>query len=104
MSRHKIHYEVFNGHNPTAETERYWKVDVHASPEELQAFAESGYMVREILFQNWVLQQLQDALDELEAAEWAKKRGEVITACSMFNPANAITNIESAGEIKEHSF
>ena len=27
-----------------------------------------------------------------------------ITACSMFNPANAITNIESAGKIKEHSF
>ncbi len=82
MSRHKIHYEVFNGHNPTAETERYWKVDVHASPEELQAFAESGYMVREILFQNRVLQQLQDALDELEAAEWAKNRDEVISSPS----------------------
>ena len=73
MSRHKIHYEVFNGHNPTAETERYWEVDVHASPEELQAFAESGYMVRESLFQNEALQQLQDALDELEQAEWEKR-------------------------------
>jgi ectoine hydroxylase-related dioxygenase (phytanoyl-CoA dioxygenase family) len=82
MSRHKIHYEVFNGYNPTVETERYWEVDVHASPEELQAFAESGYMVREILFQNRVLQQLQDALDELEAAEWAKNRDEVISSPS----------------------
>jgi len=27
-----------------------------------------------------------------------------ITACSMFNPADAITNIELAGKIKEHSF
>ena len=69
MSWHKIHYEVFNGHNLTAETEQHWEVEVHASPEELQAFVESGYMVRESLFQNEALRQFQDALDELEPAE-----------------------------------
>ena len=69
MSRHKIHYEVFNGHNPTAETERYWEVDVHASPEELQAFAESGYLAREGLFQGEALQQLRNAPDILEEKE-----------------------------------
>ena len=73
MNRHKIHYEVFNGHNPTAETGQHWEVEVHARPEELQAFAESGYLVRERLFQDNALQQLQDALDRLEEAEWEKR-------------------------------
>lgn len=44
MNRHKIHYEVLNRRND--EGGPYWEVEAHATPEELQAFAESGYLVR----------------------------------------------------------
>ena len=51
MNRHKIHYKVLNSRKED-ESGRHWEVDVQASPEELQAFVESGYLVRESLFQN----------------------------------------------------
>ncbi|MCZ6677821.1 MAG: phytanoyl-CoA dioxygenase family protein [Candidatus Poribacteria bacterium] len=72
MNRHKIHYEVLNSRKPD-ESGRHWEVEVHANPEELQAFAESGYLVRERLFQGDALQRLQDALDRLEEKEWEKR-------------------------------
>ena len=46
MQPHTIHYEVLNNHNPDTETGRRWAVEVHAEPEELEAFARSGYLVR----------------------------------------------------------
>ena len=72
MNRHKIHYEVLNSRK-LHESGRHWEVEVHATPEELQAFAESGYLVRESLFQGEALQRLQDALDGLEEKEWEKR-------------------------------
>ena len=72
MNQHKIHYEVLNSRKQD-ESGRHWDVDVHATPGELQAFAESGYLVRESLFQGEALQRLQDALDELEEEEWEKR-------------------------------
>ena len=72
MNRHKIHYEVLNSRKPD-ESGRHWEVEVHATSEDLQAFAESGYLVRESLFQGDALQRLQDALDTLEEKEWEKR-------------------------------
>ena len=43
--------------------------EVHATPEELQDFAASGYLIRKRLFQGGALTQLQEATDTLEAAE-----------------------------------
>ena len=73
MERHKLQYEVLNRHNPNAETGQQWEVDVHATPEELQAFAETGYLVREGLFQGEELEKLRDALEHLEEREWEKR-------------------------------
>ena len=93
MERHTLEYEVLNDHNPDAESGGHWEIEVHASPEELQAFAETGYLeyevlndhnpvrnreglfqgVREGLFQGVVLQKLRDALDRLEEREWEKR-------------------------------
>ena len=73
MERHKLAYEVLNDHNPDTESGGHWEIEVHASPEELQAFSEMGYLVREGLFQGQTLQKLRDALDRLEEREWAKR-------------------------------
>ena len=73
MERHKLHYEMNNKFNPHAETGEHWEVDVHASTEELQTFAEIGYLIREVLFQGEALQKLRDALDRLEEQEWEKR-------------------------------
>ena len=72
MNRHKIRYEVLNSRKQD-ESGRYWEVDVQANPEELQTFAESGYLVRESLFQGDALQRLRDALDRLEENEWKNR-------------------------------
>ena len=67
LDRHTVSYEVLNRretiHHPP-------EFEVHATPEELMRFAESGYLVREQLFQDEALARLQDALARLEAAEW----------------------------------
>ena len=73
MERHKLQYEVLNAHNPNGETGQNWDVEVHASPEELQTFAETGCLAREGLFQGEALQKLRDALDCLEEREWKKR-------------------------------
>ena len=72
MNRHKIHYEVLNSRKED-ESGRHWEVDVQASPQELQTFAESGYLVRESLFRDSALHRLQDALDRLEENEWKNR-------------------------------
>ncbi len=69
MERHNIQYEVLNSHNANAETGRWWKIDVHAAPEELQEFDRTGVLIREKLFQGEALNQLQSALDRLEKRE-----------------------------------
>ena len=58
MERHKLEYKVLNDHNPGAESGGHWNIEVHASPEELQVFAEMGYLVREGLFQGTALQKI----------------------------------------------
>ena len=68
MERHTLYYEVLNVHNPN-ETGQYWDVDVHATPEELKQFADTGYLIRDELFQREALQKLRDALDRLEERE-----------------------------------
>ena len=68
MSQHQIHYEVLNSRN-TKENERHWAIEVHATQRELQAFDESGYLVREKLFQGHDLKRLRNALDQLEERE-----------------------------------
>ena len=73
MERHKLQYEVLNNHNPNGETGQRWEVEVHATPEELQTFAETGYLVREGLFQGGALEKLRDALERLEEREWEKR-------------------------------
>ena len=73
MQPHTIQYEVLNNHNPDTETGRRWEVDVHAGAEELEAFARSGYLVREGLFEGEALRRLRDALDRLEEREREKR-------------------------------
>ena len=73
MERHKLQYEVLNEHNPNAETRQHWEVDVHATPEELQTLVETGYLIREGLFQGEALEKLREALDRLEEREWEKR-------------------------------
>ena len=73
MEGHKRQYEVLNQHNPDGETGQHWEVDVHATAEELQTFAETGYLIREGLFQGDALEKLRDALDRLEEREWKKR-------------------------------
>ena len=73
MERHKLQYEVLNSHNPNGETGQHWEVEVHATPEELEAFAQKGYLVREGLFQGESLEKLRDALERLEEQEWEKR-------------------------------
>ena len=68
MEQHTLHFEVLNAHNPN-ETGQHWDIEVHATPEELQEFAHSGYLIREALFQRETLQTLRDALDRLEERE-----------------------------------
>lgn len=72
MEQHTLHYEVLNVHNPS-ETGQHWKIEVHATPEELQTFAETGYLIRDSLFEGEALQKLRDALDRLEEREWEKR-------------------------------
>ena len=73
MERHNLQYEVLNAHNPDGETGQDWDIEVHATPEELQTFAETGYLIREGLFEGEALQKLRDALDRLEEREWEKR-------------------------------
>ena len=73
MEGHKLQYEVLNRHNPDGETRQLWEIEVHATPEELQTFADTGYLIREGLFQGEVLEKLRDALDRLEEREWEKR-------------------------------
>ena len=73
MRQHTIHYEVLNFHNPDGETGQHWNIDVHATPKELQEFADTGYLIREGLFQGEALQKLQGALDRLEEQEWERR-------------------------------
>ena len=54
MEQHTLHHEVLNVFEP-GETGQHWDVEVHATPEELQAFAETGYLIRENLFQGAAL-------------------------------------------------
>ena len=58
MERHKLQYEVLNQHNPNGETGQHWEVEVDATSEELLTFAETGYLVREGLFQGEALQKV----------------------------------------------
>lgn len=73
MERHKLRYEMMNKFDPSGETGQHWEVEVHASAEELQAFAETGYLIREGLFQGEALEKLRDALDRLEERESEKR-------------------------------
>ena len=66
MEKHKLHYEMMNRFDPSGETGESWEVDVHATSEELQTFTETGYLIREGLFQGEALEKLRDALDRLE--------------------------------------
>ncbi|MCG9126596.1 phytanoyl-CoA dioxygenase family protein [Candidatus Poribacteria bacterium] len=68
MNKHTIQYKVLNDHNPN-ETGTDWNVEVHASLEELQSFSETGYLIRERLFQDGSLEKLRNALDRLESRE-----------------------------------
>ncbi len=61
------------------------RVEVAASPEELRAFTEDGFLVRERLFAGEQLDRLRAALDEVAAAERAKSgRGEGLSASRRF--------------------
>lgn len=62
---HTLHYEVLNVLNPR-ENVQHWDVNVHATPDELKTFADTGYLIREGLFKGENLQKLRDALDRLE--------------------------------------
>lgn len=73
MKTHTIYYEVANGYRPN-ENWRHWKIDVHATPDEIRNFTSTGYLIRENLFQGDALQRLQTALDGLEAKELDKNR------------------------------
>ena len=73
MEHHTVEYKVLNNRDLTTDTVRHWEVEVPATPEELQTFVETGYLIREGLFQGAALQQLRDALDRLEEQE-AEKR------------------------------
>ncbi len=72
INNHTLHYEVLNVLNPR-ENKQHWDVDVHATTTELETFAETGYLIREGLFQGEHLQKLRDALDRLEEREWEKR-------------------------------
>ncbi len=72
MAAHTLHYEILNVHNPR-ETGQHWEIDVLATPEELHAFAENGYLIREKLFEGQALQRLRNALDRLEDQERKKR-------------------------------
>lgn len=78
MDNHTIHYTVLNDHNPN-ETGSNWDVEVHATSEELQSFAVTGYLIREKLFHGESLQKLRDALDRLEDRE-SEKRSSAMTS------------------------
>ena len=71
INRHKIAYQVLNRHEDLHYPPEF---EVHATPEELQDFAASGYLIRKRLFQGEALTRLQEATDTLEAAEWDRHR------------------------------
>ena len=77
MDQHKIAYKVLNKRDRSSDTVQHWDIEVHASPEELQTFAEKGYLIREGLFQGEALQQLREALDRLEEQEAEKRDKEI---------------------------
>ena len=69
MERHTVEYKVLNESTKPADAIRHWNVEAHATAEELEFFAESGYLVREELFKGSALTLLRSALDRLEEKE-----------------------------------
>lgn len=69
VEQHNIQYEILNTHSTNTETGRLWNVEVHATPEELIKFDQTGILVRKKLFQGQALSRLQSALDQLEERE-----------------------------------
>lgn len=65
---HTLHYHINSQYLPV--TER--TVEVYATPQEIRHFASQGYLVRERLFQDQALEDIRNALDQLEAQELAK--------------------------------
>jgi len=63
--RYKIEYQILN-QIPDAPPRI---IEVHASPEEIDALAEEGYLVRDGMFSGDALEELRDALDRLEQRE-----------------------------------
>lgn len=68
-----LSYTVLTGHLEGGRPEH--KIEVHATPEELDDFVREGYLLRESLIQGDHLESLRDALDRLVEAEWEKSRG-----------------------------
>ena len=69
VEQHHIQYEILNTHSTNTETGRFWNIDVHATPEELKKFDQTGMLFRKKLFQGQALSRLQFALDQLEERE-----------------------------------
>ena len=69
VEQHNIQYEILNTHSTNTETGRLWNIEVHATPEELIKFDQTGILVRKKLFQGQALSRLQSALDQLEERE-----------------------------------
>jgi len=64
--KHTVTYDLLSHtHFPSVSAD----IEVSATPEELQQFEQSGYLVREGLFSGEALVALQDALDRLEERE-----------------------------------
>jgi hypothetical protein len=57
---------------------RHRRVQVHASPNEIQTLVEQGFLVREGMFSDEVLDRMRTAVDRLEAAERGHPLGEHI--------------------------
>ena len=64
VEQHNVQYEILNTHSTNTETGRLWNVEVHATPEELIKFDQTGILVRKKLFQGQALSRLQSALDQ----------------------------------------
>jgi ectoine hydroxylase-related dioxygenase (phytanoyl-CoA dioxygenase family) len=73
MEKHTLTYQVLNSHsgNPAPRN-----IEVHASPQELQDLATSGYLVRQKLIQAEKLDALREATDRLTEKEWDQHRGD----------------------------
>lgn len=69
--RYLLHFRVRNRGAGEAAARA---VEVHASPEQVRALAEEGYLVRERLIGGELLERLRRAADELEAEELKRRR------------------------------